>query len=88
MKKEKPFSWKTYFSVLEEAFETHLTLNDGWIGNGIHGNNYWFNESDQNFLEESLPFLEEHLHWKIMLLRALAAKEGFYNKMARLIEII
>lgn len=73
--------WKTYFSVLEEAFETHLTLNDGWIGNGIHGNNYWFNESDQNFLEESLPFLEEHLHWKIMLLRALAAKEGFYNKM-------
>lgn len=46
--------WKTYLSILQETFEAHLLCNDKWFGSG---DNEWFNQSDHNFLEESLKYL-------------------------------
>ena len=69
--------WKSYFSLLEEAFELHVSQNDHWS----HSNNEWFNKADHEFLEESFACLEDHYHWKIILMRSICCKEAFFKKL-------
>lgn len=68
--------WKTYFSLLEEAFEAHIA-DECWMGNGYE----WFNQSDEELLEESLNYLGEYYHLKVMLMRTICSKEKFFKQL-------
>ena len=71
--------WITYLTVLSEAYNKKETM---WTDENTK--ELWFDPLEESLLIDSLKALEDHLHWKMILIRGILCTQSFFTIIGKL----